>query len=294
MAQPRITRIYLEKSLHLSAEAGQHNFLNLVRDVLKERTMRVEYKTSTKAELLKGAMRPGYSLIHMKPPVGPNGLVFRRAYHYPFWQIDRTDERWNWQVARTPLPEERSDEADGFLRRWRTRLFPDVETSNGGYIYAPLQGRIREHRSFQSCSPIDMLRHIRAQRPGQRIIATLHPKEHYDAADLAALGALDVEVATGQMHRLLPHCDAVATMNSSVAFDGFFLEKPAILYGQIDFHHIALGPEDWDRIDQHCPDYAHFIHWFWQQQSINAGHESAKARIAEKLDAFDWPRVKCK
>ncbi|MEO0937370.1 MAG: hypothetical protein AAFY38_04375 [Pseudomonadota bacterium] len=290
MSQPRITRIYLEKSLRQSAEAGQHNFLGLVSEVLEARGMRVEFKTSTKPELLKGAMRPGYSLIHMKPPVGPNGLVFRRAYHYPFWQIDRTDERWNWQVAQTPLPEERSDEADGFFRRWRKRLFPDIESSKGGYIYAPLQGRIREHRSFQSRSPIDMLRHIRASRPNQRIIATLHPKEQYDAADLAALGDLDVEVETGQMDRFLPHCDVVATMNSSVAFDGFFLEKPAILYGKIDFHHIALGPDDWDRVDNHRPDYAHFVHWFWQQQCINAGHRSAKACIAAKLDQFGWPK----
>ncbi|MEL7097424.1 MAG: hypothetical protein AAGM84_01220 [Pseudomonadota bacterium] len=290
MPEPRITRIYLEKSLRESAAAGQHNFLNLVCEVLEDRGMRIELKTSSKAERLKGAMRPGYSLIHMKPPVGANGLVFRRAYHYPFWQIDRTDERWNWQVAQTPLPAQRSDHADGFFRRWRKRLFPEVQTSQGGYIYVPLQGLIREHRSFQTCSPVDMLRHIRLQRPGQRIIATLHPKEHYDAEDLAALGALDIEVETGQMHRFLPHCDVVATMNSSAAFSGYFLEKPTILYGKIDFHHIALDPQDWDKIDQHRPDYAHFIHWFWQQMSINAGHGSAKARIAEKLDAFGWPK----
>lgn len=292
MSQPRITRIYLEKSLRQSAEAGQHNFLSLVAEVLAERGHRVEWKTSSAIEQTRGALRPGYSLIHMKPPVGPRGLVFRRAYHYPFWQIDRTDERWNWRVAQTPFAEAPSDEAYRFFARWRQRLFPDATAREDGYIYVPLQGLIREHRSFQTMSPLDMLRHIRAARPGQQIIATLHPKEQYDQADLSALEALGdplLTVETGQMELFLPGASVVATMNSSAAFAGYFFEKPTILYAGIDFHHIALAPGDWGQIDRHTPDYAAYIHWFWQVMAINAGHGSAKAKIAAKLDHFGWP-----
>lgn len=292
MDQPRITRIYLEKSLRASAEAGQHNFLNLVSNVLTARGHRVAWHSSTSAERAKGAMRPGYALIHMKPPVGPRCLVFRRAYHYPFWQIDQTDARWDWQVALSTFPERRVDGADGFYARWRQRIWADVTPTRGGYIYVPLQGRIQDHRSFQSMSPIAMLRHIRTARPGQPIIATLHPKEHYSASDLAALRGLndpDLRIETGQMERFLPHCDVVATMNSSAAFNGYLLGKPAVLYAQIDFHHIALTPQGWLQADTHDPDYAAYIHWFWQQMSINAGHPSAEAKINAKLDYFGWP-----
>jgi len=292
MSQPRITRIYLEKSLRESAAAGRHNFLALVRDVLVARGHRVEWKTSTPIEMAKGALRPGYSLVHMKPPIGPRGLVFRRAYHYPFWQIDQTDQRWNWRVAQAPFNATPSAEADRFFARWRQRLFPDVVPTGDGYIYVPLQGLIRQHRSFQTMSPLDMLRHIRAARPGQQIIATLHPKEDYDPADIAALEALEdplMQIEVGQLERFLPAASIVATMNSSAAFAGYLLEKPTVLYAGIDFHHIALGPDDWDKVDQHQPNYAAYLHWYWQVMSINAGHDSAKTKIAAKFDTFGWP-----
>ena len=295
MAEPRIVRIYLEKSLRKSAEAGQHNFIRLMTEVLAERGYRIAYKALTPAECAKGALRPGFSLTHMAPPLGPRGLVFRRAYHYPFWQIDQTAERWNWQVAQVPfVPKpEPSAEVQRFFKFWRRRLFAEVKTTRAGFIYVPLQGLLTQHRSFQSCSPLEMLSAIRAARPEARIVATLHPKERYDDTELAALremAARDplLELDTGGMEQYLPRCDLVVTQNSSVAFSGFFLEKPALLYAKIDFHHIALGPEDWHLVEAHRPDYAQYIHWYWQIMSINAGHGSAKSKITQRFDAFGW------
>lgn len=296
MDQPRITRIYLEKSLRDSAVAGQHNFLNMVAEVLAARGHRIEYKLATPAEVAKGAMRRGYALGHMIPPIGPRGLVFRRVYAYPFWQIEVTDQRWDWEVARAEFVSDPAteDEARQFQTRWRKRLFGDIETRRDGFIYVPLQGLLRQHRSFQSCSPLDMLAKVRAARPETPIIATLHPKEDYAAEDRAALVAMAdadplLEVDTGGMETYLPACDLVVTQNSSAAFMGYFLDKPAMLFAKIDFHHIALGPEAWDGAEDHAPPFAQYLHWFWQQKSINAGHPTARARIAARFDHFGWP-----
>lgn len=84
--------------------------------------------------------------------------------------------------------------------------------------------------------------------PNYKIVATLHPKEIYSVRELNAVEHLErtypnLEVRTGQMEVLLDQCAFVVTQNSSIAFNGYFFEKPAVLFWKIDFHHIALGGE---------------------------------------------------
>jgi hypothetical protein len=236
----------------------------------------------------------------MKPPASTKGLVFRRVYHYPFWQIEQTDKRWDWHVATsnfTPSDANKKEETR-FYNFWRKRLFGKHETSNDndGFIYVPLQGRLLQHRSFQSCSPIEMIERTLATFPNHKIIATLHPKESYSKAELDQVERLEktyskLEIRMGQMETLLEGCAFVVTQNSSAAFNGYFFEKPAVLFGKIDFHHIALdgmaieGP---DQIAAHRPDYAGYVHWFWQEQSINAGHSSAADKIHQRFQKFGW------
>lgn len=289
---------HLEETLRASAAAGQHNFINQVVDVLEKARFRVEF-----APLVEnGATSDGYSLTHMASPPGPRGLVFRRVYHYPFWQIDAVAQRWQWDVARADyeatLP---APDAERFFGYWQKRLFGTAaqDARRDGFVYVPLQGHLRRQRLFQVCTPLEMLGHL-LDHTDQPVVATLHPKEDYSIADRAALRNLEerhprLTIEAGQMERWLTACDYVVTQNSAVAFSGYFFRKPAILFAPIDFHHIALRadlsalPEVFDRITRYRPDYAHYIWWFWQRQSINAGREDARDRIAARLRRFDWP-----
>ena len=299
MGTPNTVRFYLEAGLRDSAAKGAHNFIGKIAAVLGDAGLKPVYLEGTKTARLAGAALGGPTLTHMKPPVGAQGLTFRRVYHYPFWQIDQTDQRWDWDVARSEFPVDQiaPKEAQRFYSFWQKRLFGDVTANAGGFVYMPLQGRLTEHRSFQKCSPLDMIHRTRAAWPDKRIIATLHPKEVYSDPEIAALEAIAdrdplLEVRMGEMERLLSACDCVVTQNSSAAFNGYFFGKPAILFARIDFHHIALpgdDPESFQRIADHRPDYAKYIWWFWQDQSINAGHPSAQAKIAARLARFGWP-----
>ena len=38
-------------------------------------------------------------MFHMDNPVHPRALTMRRAYFYPFWRIEASAKRWEWQVA---------------------------------------------------------------------------------------------------------------------------------------------------------------------------------------------------
>lgn len=293
MSTPKTVRFFLEDRLRESAQSGQHNFINKVADVLRVHGFDVAFhKMSDRGT-------GGYALTHMKVPETGHGLTFRRVYHYPFWQIDRTDKRWDWRVAQAQFDPAQIEEkeANRFYNFWRKRLYDlQGDCDDDGFVYVPLQGKLTQHRSFQNCSPVKMIERVMAALPDRKIIATFHPKEEYLQSEQNAMARLEqrhsqLELRTGQMIDLLPKCACVVTQNSSAAFNGYFYGKPAVLFGKIDFHHIALdGMQlfDFEQIANHRPDYARYIWWFWQNQSINAGHPSAEEKITDRLRTFGW------
>jgi hypothetical protein len=298
MADLETVTFYMEPELCDSAQVGKHNFIGKVADVLMRAGMGVRYLPFGSAVLSEG-----WTMSHIKSPPDKRGLSFRRVYHYPFWQIERSAERWTWDVAQTtfnPDPAE-AKEAARFYKFWQKRLFEDTPqtASREGFIYVPLQGKITSHRPFQTCSPLDMVEHCLAQTSG-RVITTLHPNEHYDRSEIKALRKLEkshrrLEVQTGGMVDLLARCDYIVTQNSSVAFNGYFFGKPSLLFRKAEFHHIAVqAMEDdlaagFDAVRHLAPDYAAYVHWFWQKNSINAGRPEAEEMIATRLRRFGWP-----
>ncbi|WP_299586117.1 hypothetical protein [uncultured Tateyamaria sp.] len=301
MAEPKRVRFYLEDDLRKSAAAGQHNFIGKITGVLRAAGFEVGFHPNTTTERIKAAGRRGYGLCHMTPPPNARCLTFRRVYHYPFWQIQASDKRWEWDVAHASFDPGQCPrkEADRFYGFWRKRIGGALldQVGDDGFVYIPLQGRLTEQRSFQSCSPLDMIRRTRAALPGRRLIVTLHPKETYTPGELAELEALEardpaLDVRMGERDALLPRCSFVVTQTSSIAFDGMFFGKPSVVFGQTDFHHVMVDGRDsdaFDRVTDHRPDYAAYLWWVWQHMAINAGHDSAEAKIRAKLSAAGWP-----
>jgi UDP-N-acetylglucosamine 2-epimerase len=148
---------------------------------------------------------------------------------------------------------------------------------------------------------MEMVEHCLAHTSCQ-VIATLHPNEHYEKAEIAALERLAkmhqrLTVQSGGMVELLTACDYIVTQNSSVAFNGYFFGKPALLFRKAEFYHIAVQA-DMDELAQGFaavaqaePDYAAYTHWFWQKNSINAGRPEAEDMITARLKRFGWPVV---
>jgi hypothetical protein len=304
MSEPRILRFYLEQGLRRSAVSGRHNFIGKIAAVAAAAGYRIEYCGNTASERAKSAHRRGCAMFHMEAPAHDRALTFRQVYHYPFWAIESSARRWEWRVARTPFTpgETPRKEVRRFYRFWQQRLFADAPdaTSRDGYVYVPLQGRLAACRSFQACSPLEMLTQVLQYDPGHRIIATLHPNESYSNSDRAALNRLTGEnsrlsLQTGDMVPMLQGCDYVVTQNSGAAFAGYFFGKPCALFGRIDFHHIAanvhrLGVrEALARAPELAPDYAGYLHWFWQEMSINAGRSTAEDRIRAAMIRAGWP-----
>lgn len=303
MNYAKILRFYLDTDLRQSAQAGQHNFINKVAKVAESEGFRVEFRRNSVDEREKSANRNGYAMFHMDDPTHDRALTMRRNYYYPFWHIESSAKRWEWACARAKFAIADKDriKARRFYGFWQKRLFGGAHeiVGQGGFVYVPLQGRLLEHRSFQTCSPLEMIETVLKYDPKRKVIATLHPNEQYTPQEQTALENLvarnpRLSLEFGQMERLLTHCDYVVTQNSSAGFAGFFFEKPCVLFGKIDFHHIAtnvhaLGPEQaLATVLDKSHDYEGYVWWFLQQMSINAGRPDAEEKVRDRFAAAGW------
>ncbi|WP_245999219.1 hypothetical protein [Paracoccus methylarcula] len=185
MSTPLHLHIYLHHPVLQTVRAGKLGFINRLSNLLGDRGWRIEVHKSGDEARARAPKRPGYALFNMERPTHPRALTFRLAYHYPFWRLEQVAERWRWPVARARFDPELldADAAEDFATRLRRRVLPGPEPRRGDYVLIPLQGRIRQQRSFQAMSPVEMVEAV--ARTGRPAVATLHPNETYDIADMA-------------------------------------------------------------------------------------------------------------
>lgn len=296
---PETLHVYLHSPLRETAEAGQVNIFNRLQAALPD--WRLVFHPDT---LMERTLAPGrgYALFHMQEPNGPTVLCLRKAYHFPFWRIEATNERWHFDVTRARFDASAIDPAAarGWLRRWRPKIFGDAPVSREGFVFVPLQGRLREHRSFQSMSPVQMIEAVLANDPARDLRATLHPKEEYSTADHKALAALEARhprfrLIKADAKDLLARCNYVACENSSVALTGYFAAKRAVLFAGADFHHIAGSVWRDDLATAMAslttpePDWAAYLWWFFKENAINGGDPDCEAQIRARLARHGWP-----
>lgn len=303
MTRPGTLHLYLDAETLARIAAGTHNFFNRLLGAVTAAGWRVDLRTSSAGERLRAPGRRGHALFLMEEPTHDRALTCRRTYVGAFWHIEATARRWDWPVAKTAFPADQVDAkaASTFVNQWRNRLYPGANpiSPRQGFVFVPLQGRLLDHRSFQSMSPLAMLQEVlgRSARP---VLATLHPSESYTTAETDALARLAdrfprLTVQAGGSDRALQDCDLVVTQNSAMAFRGYFFRKPAILFAKIDFHHIAasvphLGlTEAFYRAERSAPDFDGYLYWFLKGQSINAGHADCEDQIRTSLRRNGWP-----
>lgn len=285
------------------AREGRHPLIRLIGEIAEQQGFRVEHARDTPLTRKVATARRHHTITHMSHPPGDRGLCFRNCYAGPFWQIERSGARWEWDVTHScfdpdSLP---ADEAASFFRFWRKRLYGTVadQAVRENFIYVPLQGRLLTHRSFQSYSPIEMLRILLA-RDARPVRATLHPNETYSVEEMEALRDLTRSEPRLQLDPLpmieaLARCDLIVTQNSSAAFHGLFFGKPAITFAGIDFHHATFSVPHMG-LDQAfaaaagpAPDAAKFLLWFWRRNAINMGRDDRMEAVSIRLRRFGWP-----
>lgn len=300
----RTVTLYLDPPMLASARSGEHNYINRLGMAFDRAGYALHYAANSAAARHASRLDPGFSLFHMDAPTHDRALTTRRAYFYPFWRIEAVADRWAFRVARERFDADAVDPeaAANFVRFWGRRLFgakvQDIQRDRIAFV--PLQGRLTEHRSFQTMSPLAMVQATLDALPDHHVVVTLHPGETYGLAERSALSRLvdqtpRLSLSDLPAEDLLHRCDMVVTQNSSVALSGFFFGKPAVLFAQIDFHHIAanvgaLGVERaFATALEARPQFDRYLYWFLQMQAINAGRDDAEERILAAVRQCGWP-----
>lgn len=294
-------RLYLTSKSLERARHGEHEVYNAIQEVGQ--------RTGTEVTLSRNAPkhRPSdassvMSLVHMSEPIGRKGLVFRRLYAGSFWQFERCAARWQWQSAKTPFDPGQIDAtaAATFFADWQERLYGRraQQASRDGFIYMPLQGKLTQHRSFQSTSPVKMIEET-LQNSSLPIVATLHPNETYSDAEHEALAALQAQhprfrMESMGMEQALATCDLVVTQNSSAAFHAMFFAKPSVLFAKIDFHHICASVPKlgisaaFAQAQTAQPEFAKYIYWYWKLNAVDLEENGSVQSLIARLRALGW------
>lgn len=236
----------------------------------------------------------GFHLVYNRAVTHPQALSLRRCYFEPFYRIEATNDRWDWQVARHSYTEVKGN--DWFRKYWAGRLFKDHPIGQKGFVFMPLQGRLTEQRHFQSMSPIAMIQAALAADPKRPILATLHPRESYSFADRAALAAIkgNFSLVDTPSLALLAQCDYVVTQNSSMALIGMFAQKSPVLFADIDFHHIAasipkMGLSAAYRNLHRPRHWGNYLHWFFREHALSMRDADIVNKLQARFRSHGWP-----
>ena len=299
MSQNTTLHLHVNPAEVLRHAEGKGGVLNVISQAVRDCGWAVEVHSIADTDALPS--RQGFHLLYSQDVIGGNSLNLRRCYRDPFYCIEPTNDRWDYEVAGKRFdPVEVQTGFRGFIGHWRPRVLGEMQPRNEGFVLMPLQGRLLEHRHFQSMSPVDMIRATLDAEKTRPILATLHPKEAYLPEELTALAEIAAAnprftLSTERTHQLLESCDYVVTQNSGVALTGFFAHKPAVLFAKIDFHHIA-GSVPRNGIDKAFaqalgppPAFDKYLYWFLSQNAIPYWDKDAKSRYLARLRHFGWP-----
>ncbi|MDG1339955.1 MAG: hypothetical protein P8P66_08180 [Paracoccaceae bacterium] len=304
MNSEKTLTFYLSKRLLKQVDAKQNGFVSKVARVAETSGFQVRYEQNSKQARIASMMNDGYAMFHMDDPFHDRALTMRKVYSYPFWQIEKDAKRWEWAVAKRQFEPTEIDQglARDFVENWRKWLFQGQAENpmRSGFVYVPLQGRVLDNRSFQTMSPLDMLRETLGHEQQRPIIATLHPNENYSTDEIAELETLinkhpQLKVTSAPMAKMLAECDYVVAENSSAAFFAHFFGKPSIHFAKIDFHHAGLNVGEigvsaaFEQITNHSPNHEAYLYWFWQIMAINAGRADVSDRIRMAMQNAGWP-----
>jgi len=303
MSSTKTLTFYLNDAMRKRAIAGQINIINRITNAFESHGYQCLFMENGAIDLLNSIRDPGHSIFHMEDPFHPRALNLRRSYYYPFWQLEASGKRWEWAVAGQKFSPDKIDPetAREFTNYWRQQLFGDEPEpkKQAGMVFAPLQGRLLDQRDFQTVSPLEMLQATLKAEPERQIHVTLHPREDYSTAEMKALKALvkqeaRLHLVSTDANTLVRQCDYIVTQNSGLALHGFFQHKPAVLFADIDFHHICQNVRKtgvkraFENVLRVEPDFNAYIFWFLQLQSINAGRDDAEERILEAARSHGW------
>jgi Capsule polysaccharide biosynthesis protein len=156
-----------------------------------------------------------------------------------------------------------------------------------------LQGRYPYFQKQNYMTMEEMIKEVVDGSPNNRVVVKPHPLEReygMQAIGRALAEGYTFDVTDANVHDVLSSAVAVASVNSSVSFEGFMHEKPSIVFGRTDFQSLvetvrergefaaalaAVRRRDWD--------FAGMLHWYFKNHTIRVRSRKFERSLAAEI-----------
>ncbi len=247
-------------------------------------------------------------IIDMGRAQGPGVLNAAVAYIQPFWHLDASGVQGESSIRRLPYDPRQVDyaKAGPFFEDLRARIvlarssrrdqMERVTAFTPGAIAVFMQGARPAAQGLAYCSPLRMLRAVCAGAQGRQVLVKPHPLDaeaDAEVIDAALAEGLPITPTLANVHDMIAVSVCTVSFNSAVALEGFLHRKPAILFGQSDFHQFAetvRAPEDFaaafSRVLARQPGgYAQFMFWYLGMNCLHLHGPMFVDRVQRAFDA---------
>lgn len=247
-------------------------------------------------------------IIDMGRVQGPGVLNAGVAYMQPFWHLDPLGVQGESGIGGLAYEAAQVDyaKAGPFFEDLRARIvlarqsrrdqMARVTEFAPGAIAVFLQGARPVAQGLTYCSALEMLQAVCAGAGGRQVLVKPHPLDaeaDAEVIDAALAEGLPITPTLANVHDMMAGAVCTVSFNSAVALEGFLHRKPAVLFGQSDFHQFAetvRKPADFaaalGRVQARAPGgYAQFLFWYLGMQCLHLHGPRFEARVAAIFDA---------
>jgi hypothetical protein len=237
------------------------------------------------------------------------------AYFWEFWHLDPVGTKAFSSIGlqqydpNSVKPQRAKNFSDNLRKRYlsqrKSKYGQPSECSDfpPGAVAVFFQGDYPANSGATRFSDLDVLQAVQSGAGDRPIIVKPHPLASTSSdADIIANLARDdprIVLSDGNVHDILAASALTASVNSTVALEGFMHGVPAVLFGTSDFHHIATTiktPDSFaaalDAELHRDEDYDRFLAWYFLKHCLPLNSGKLEDMIWQRFENAGFPKAR--
>ena len=190
----------------------------------------------------------------------------------------------------------------------RQSKLPQMESVTqvpNGAIAVFFQGSHPRIAGTTEFTDLEMLKAVLNGVTHRPVVVKLHPaaEQSYESEEVLNLASRNPRLilTDANVHDILKQAVITVSINSTLALEGFIHRKPAVLFGQADFHHFAgrvRYPDEFAKVFsqelQRDGGYAQYLSWYFQKNCLHLTSDTLEDEIWSIFESVGFPKARFK